>query len=73
MLGSPRSLRPSIRAARRALLARALAHGPSVLTPADRRVLLSDPETASALHHEVWRIEDNARARLWGRPGWTGH
>jgi membrane glycosyltransferase len=73
MLGSPRSLRPSIRAARRALLARALAHGPGVLAPADRRVLLSDPETASALHHEVWRIEDNARARLWGRPGWTGH
>jgi membrane glycosyltransferase len=64
-----RRLRPSIRRERRAWLERGLAGGPEVLTDAERRVLLSDPEAAAELHRRVWELEDEERAALWGRPG----
>jgi len=64
-----RSVRPSIRAARRALLSRALADGPSALTPRERKILLSDPDMVDELHAAVWALPDRARAAAWGRPG----
>jgi membrane glycosyltransferase len=62
-------MRPRIREARRALIARALADGPAALDGRARRTLLVDPEATSALHHAVWELEDAERARAWGRPG----
>ncbi len=64
-----RRLRPSIRRERSAWLERGLAGGPQALTSAERRVMLSDPETAAELHRRVWELEDEDRAALWGRPG----
>ena len=69
LLRKRRSLRPTIRAARRALIERALAEGPAALTTRERSVLLSDLEMMSELHRDVWQMEDVERARLWGRPG----
>jgi membrane glycosyltransferase len=63
--GIRRSLKPSIRQQRRALLERALGDGPGALDAAERRVLLSDAELMGALHRQVWQLPD-ARARLWG-------
>ncbi len=68
LLGSRRSLRPSIRAARRALLSLALAQGPDALDTRARRVLLMDPELLASLHDAVWALPGD-QARTWGRPG----
>jgi membrane glycosyltransferase len=66
------SLRPSIRAARRASLERALAEGPAALPARQRKVLLSDPDIAAELHERVWALADRERAALWGRAAGTG-
>jgi len=58
LLRGPRSLAPSVRAARRAILAKALSRGPGVLTEAERRILLIDPELTTALHEGTWRLPD---------------
>ena len=72
LAGMRRSVRPSIRAARRALVERALAGGPEALTRHERRVVLHDPETADALHTGVWQLADREGAARWGRPGSAG-
>ena len=69
LLRRGRSLRPSIRAARRALLERALAEGPAALNERQRRVVLSDPDMTTELHYRVWELADRPRAARWGRPG----
>jgi membrane glycosyltransferase len=72
LLGRSRSLRPSIRAARRALLQRALADGPRALDKRARQVLLGDPDLVDELHQRVWQLAERDRAALWGRPGSSG-
>jgi membrane glycosyltransferase len=69
LLGRPRRVRAPIRAAREALLERALAEGPSAIGARDRRILLRDPDAADALHARVWALPDRERAARWGRPG----
>jgi len=69
LLGKQRSLKATIRASRAALLERALATGPIVLTTRERRLLLSDPEMVDQLHERVWALPDHARASRWGRLG----
>ena len=69
LLGARRRLRPAIRAARVALLERALAEGPAALSAGERRRLLRDPELVDRLHERVWALPDQARAARWGRPG----
>ncbi len=69
LLRGRRSLQPGIRAARRALLGRALAGGPAALVPAERRVLLLDPDCVDELHRAVWELPDPEAARRWGRVG----
>jgi membrane glycosyltransferase len=66
------SLAPRIRAARRALLARAVERGPGALSRGEKAVLLSDRELVDDLHREVWSISDPERAAAWGRPGQAG-
>jgi hypothetical protein len=71
LLGRRRSLRPSIRAERRALLARILAKGPAALGSDERKILLLDPDLVEELHAALWSLpRDDARA--WGRPGAGG-
>jgi membrane glycosyltransferase len=65
----PRSLRASIRLARRALLSRALDAGPDALAARERRILLHDPEMVAELHARVWALPDPQKAARWGRPG----
>jgi len=69
LLGRRRSLGASIRRARRALLERAIAGGPSGLAPRERRTLLLDPDLTDALHERVWALADRELAARWGRPG----
>ena len=69
LLGPRRTLRPSIHAARRALLDRALQNGPDALTERERKILLYDPDLVVALHQRVWAIGGSAPAAHWGRPG----
>ena len=69
LLGPRRSLRATIRAARRALLDRALAEGPEALAARERRILLLDPDLTDALHDAVWGLPERERAARWGRPG----
>jgi len=68
LLGKKRSLKASIRAARLALLERALTYGPIRLGVRERRLLLSDPDMVDQLHQRVWELPDHARAARWGRP-----
>jgi membrane glycosyltransferase len=65
LLRMRRSLKPTIRAARQALLERAVEHGPAALNARERRVLLGDPDTTGELHQRVWRQPDRERAELW--------
>jgi membrane glycosyltransferase len=67
--GQKRTLRQSIRTARRALMERALADGPTSLNPRERRILLMDPDATDDLHRRVWELPDRDRAARWGRPG----
>ncbi len=68
LLGRRRTVRPTIRAARRGLVDRALADGPASLTARERRVLLLDPDMTEELHRRVWELPDRERAARWGRP-----
>ena len=68
LLGRPGSLRPSIRAARRALLDRAVAGGPSALAAGERKVLLYDSGLVGELHDRLWQSLNPEDARRWGRP-----
>jgi membrane glycosyltransferase len=72
LLGGRRSVRASIRAARRLLLERALREGPASVSARERRVLLRDPELTDELHRRVWELAERSRAAKWGRPGQTG-
>jgi membrane glycosyltransferase len=58
LLRAPRHLAPAIRAERRALLARALAHDPARLDEAARRILMLDPTLVDALHAGAWALPD---------------
>lgn len=69
LLGAPRRLAPAIRAARAALLERALADGPQALSVSEKRQLLRDPELVARLHERVWALPERERAARWGRPG----
>lgn len=71
LAGRRRSLRPSIRAARQALLERALAQGPAALGAAERKILLLDPDMVDELHNAVWSLPRD-RAQAWGRPAAAG-
>ena len=66
--GIRRSLKPSIRDERSALVSKALGQGPDALTAAEKRVLLSDAELMGILHRRVWQLADGARAARWGIP-----
>ena len=68
LLGGTRGGKPSLRAARRALVERALAQGPEALGPGERRLLLADLEPMIELHRGVWQLADRARAARWGVP-----
>jgi membrane glycosyltransferase len=66
LLGGTRGGRPSLRAARHGLVARALAEGPEALGAFERRVLLADVEPMIDLHRGVWQLPDRRRAAAWG-------
>jgi membrane glycosyltransferase len=69
LLGGTRGGRPGLRAARAALVERALDEGPDALSTDERRVLLADVEPMIALHRGVWQLADGALAARWGVPG----
>jgi membrane glycosyltransferase len=69
LLAKKRSLKSTIRAARQALVERALTEGPAALTVRERRIVLSDPDMVDRLHQCVWELPDQTRAARWGRPG----
>jgi membrane glycosyltransferase len=71
LLRGRRTLRPSIRAARAALLERAVAEGPGKLDARERKILLLDPDLITALHERIWAEPDHWRAARWGRPGFA--
>jgi len=66
LLRGPRSLAPSITAARDELAKRALAGGPEALSLSERRVLLGDPRRMREIHSAVWQLEDGEAAERWG-------
>jgi membrane glycosyltransferase len=66
--GVRRSLKPSIRDERSALVAKALARGPDALTASEKRVLLSDADLMGILHRRVWQLADDPQAARWGIP-----
>ncbi len=68
LLGGTRGGRPGLRAARSALVQRALEEGPGALSDDERRVLLADVEPMIALHRGVWQLVDDVRAQRWGVP-----
>jgi membrane glycosyltransferase len=61
----PRSHSASTRAARGALLDRALRGGPSALGADEKRLFLSDGAALLELHERVWRLEDAEAAARW--------
>jgi membrane glycosyltransferase len=65
LLRGRRSLKPSIRAARRQLLEQALADGPNALAARQRRIMLADPELTSELHSRVWECTARERVARW--------
>lgn len=65
LLRGRRSLQPSLRARRQDLAERALADGPSALTPRERKHLLYDPEVTTDLHYHLWACADRERAGRW--------
>jgi membrane glycosyltransferase len=68
LLRGPRRLLPKLRAERDALALRARDAGPHALTPAEKRLLLSDAPCMQSLHEAVWRLADPAAAGRWGVP-----
>ncbi|MFZ0254322.1 MAG: glucans biosynthesis glucosyltransferase MdoH [Gammaproteobacteria bacterium] len=70
LLGRPRSLTPTIAAARRQLLDDTLRIGVHALGTRDRQILLTDPHLVDEVHERVWRLPDRRYALQWGgRPG----
>jgi membrane glycosyltransferase len=67
--GRARTVRASIREARRAVLDRLLAEGPGALGPREQDALLVDPVITDELHRRGWAEPDPARVARWGRPG----
>jgi membrane glycosyltransferase len=65
--GPARSLAAPLRAARDALVARAVADGPDVLGVAERRVLCADARSFDELHRGVWAEPAPACAERWLR------
>lgn len=68
LVGGTRGGKPGLRAARLALVERALADGPEALDAGERRVLLADVEPMIELHRGVWQLSDPVRALRWGIP-----
>ena len=66
LLRGPRKLLPKLREERDALALRARDAGPDALTPAEKRLLLSDAPCMQSLHEAVWRLDDPAAAARWG-------
>ena len=66
LLRGPRKLAPQLRDERDALALRARDAGPDALTPAEKRLLLSDAPCMQSLHEAVWRLADPAAAARWG-------
>ncbi len=62
----PRTFSPGVRAARAALVERAVSGGPSALDADEKRVLLGDAASLGEIHRRVWRLEDPKRAAHWG-------
>jgi membrane glycosyltransferase len=56
LLGSPRKLRPDIRAFREGVLERVLASGAEQASAFDKRVLMSDPDMVDELHRRAWTL-----------------
>ncbi len=67
--GRRRRVKPGVRAARRKMIARAIAEGPAVLSAKQRRYLMQDPDAIDELHELVWSQPDRLLAARWGRPG----
>jgi membrane glycosyltransferase len=63
LVGGTRGGKAGLRAARHALVERALAEGPAALDAGERRVLLADVDPMIQLHRGVWRLPD---AQRWG-------
>jgi len=66
--GGTRGGKPGLRAARHALVQRALVQGPESLGASERRLLLADIEPFIELHRSVWQLPDRTRALRWGVP-----
>jgi membrane glycosyltransferase len=64
-LRGPRKRAPEIDANREALVDRALSDGPSSLTAAEWKLVLSSGEAVERLHERAWRL-DPRRAAVWG-------
>lgn len=62
----PRSPSPDRRAARAALIERALAKGPNALDAVEQRVLLDDSTSLGEIHRRVWQLGDRELTRRWG-------
>ena len=68
LLGALRSLKPSIRATRREIVARAVTRGPNAVNAAEGSVLLRDPSAVDALHGGVWTNGDRTETHWRIRP-----
>ncbi len=66
LLRGHRSLHPAIAARRDALVERALANGPHVLSPLEREELLFDPQRIEQLHHRLWQLPEETLRKEWG-------
>jgi len=47
---------------------KALAQGPSQLSPQEQKRLLRNPESLHRLHERVWEISDDKHSEEWGLP-----
>jgi membrane glycosyltransferase len=63
--GKKRNPGPKIKARLNSLMELALQNGPESLTAKQKKALLNDPKTLTALHHAVWGL-DGDKAKLWG-------
>ncbi len=65
LLRKERSYSPLIMAKRESLRQKALLSGPDQLSSSEKKELLSDPSSMTALHRMVWKADDEA-AGMWG-------
>jgi membrane glycosyltransferase len=68
LLRKVRKYGPKVLERRRQLSERVLEHGPEAITHAEKRQLLSDPSSMTALHEAVWKISNPVLAGKWGLP-----